>query len=123
MGKTHSDEDHRDETVIRKEGTQGPFTANVDPGIREAETKVGIALPKESIEHRSQADSRKKGNHSKGVIEMVCVAASPLMLTPGAAPLAVASAYVLRGGVVVSTRGLYKSSFSFPPRLPFCFSC
>jgi len=66
MGKTHFDEDHRDETVIRKEGTQGPFTANVDPGIREAETKVGIALSKESIEHRSQADSRKKGNHSKG---------------------------------------------------------
>ncbi|KAL2993628.1 hypothetical protein AAZX31_10G123500 [Glycine max] len=66
LGKTHSDEDHRDETETRKEGTQGPFTANVDPGIREAETKAGIALPKEPIEHRSQADSRKKGNRSKG---------------------------------------------------------
>ena len=29
-------------------------------------TKAGTALPKEAIEHSSQADYRKKGNHSQG---------------------------------------------------------
>ena len=66
MGKTHSDDDHREETVIRKEESQGLFTANVDSGFTEAEPKVGEAFPKESFEHSSQVDSRKKENHPEG---------------------------------------------------------